>query len=140
MAILQDPDDTCSQEGVHLRKPHLLGYTFAFILRYFCIRTTTFSLPPHSTHTASHIPQYPAQYQCDSEEHGPELQHDNLSCIFHYILHSHSSVSVLLLLCLWRISAYTLPDVWRSFCVRVCMRVCLRVCMCVHAVQLMKHS
>ena len=74
------------------------------------------------------------------------IQHNNLSCIFYHIPHCHSSVSVLLLLCLWGTSAYVLPDVWRNFCVRmhvcvlacvhvcacVCACVCLRVCMCVH--------
>ena len=131
---MASPEDTCSQEGAHLN-PTSLGtplHSYTNPLQHY----TTFSLLPHSTHTASHTPQHLAQYQCDSEKHGPELQHNNLSCIFYYILHSHSSVSLFLLLWSWGISAYTLPDVWRSFCVCVyvrvhaCVHACVRVCMC----------
>ena len=132
------------QSGGGSPKPHLLGYTytFAFILPYLFIHTTP-SHCLHILHTLHHIhlnilpmASTSVTVKCMGQNYSTTTS--LVSSTTYYTAHS----SVLLLLCLWGTSAYTLPDVWRSFCVRVhvcvlacvhvCACVCACVCMCVH--------
>ena len=93
----------------------------------------TFSVLPHSPHTASHTPQHLAQHQWDSEMHGPEQQHNNLSSIFSLLTTTQpqtSSVSLLLLLFVEDYSTYVHWLIFREASMCVFMHVCLHVHVC----------
>ena len=131
--ILQGAEDTCSQEGVHLN-PTPLGkplHSYTNPLEHY-----TFSVLPHSPHTASRTPQHPAQHQWDSEMHGPEQQHNNLSSIFSLLTTTQpqtSSVSLLLLLFVEDYSTYVHWLIFREASMCVFMHVCVHACVCVCA-------